>query len=407
MGWLDGLRHAVAPEHGPLLHRHETPEEETFDAWTEHLYALIEERRSSFTLTQALSLPPVMRGVQLLASTAASFLPLVYRAGAALPDQPRLVRKPDPFMTRYAFVYALVEQLVATRHGDAFLLHVGGTDGLPDNLVLLPSDECEVEWRRRPLVRAVKYAGTWYTIGQDVTHIAIGRRPGELRGRGPVWTMLDYLYPVHAAETFAGDFFASGGVPSTVLQSDVALDATEAQRLKAQYMDSSVQGVRVASGGIKAAYPTINPQAAQMQESRAYGATVVSRGLGIPGSLLHAETSGSTIVYQNAHAAIEELVKATVAPTYLAPIEQALSELVPGSDSVRFDLAELQRADMAARFGIYGDAIANGIMDATEARAFEGWGPLGTAVDTAHTYDPTPAPEPAGVPEPMATEVLP
>ena len=80
----------------------------------------------------------------------------------------------------------------------------------------------------------------------------------------------------------------------------------------------------VLSGGIDLDVPDIDPQKSQMQEARDYGNTVVSRLLGIPAPLLHVSTSGATITYVGAAGAIEELVKATLAPTYMPPLEFAL-----------------------------------------------------------------------------------
>lgn len=397
MGLFDGFRSMLDPIPTPLVERTEEA-----DAFTEQLYALIEERRRTFTLEQALRLPPIVRGVQLIAGLAASFLPLAYQAGVALAEQPRIVRKPDPFRTRYEFIYQTVRELVASRDGDAFWrLLDHDAAGRPQSAIVIPSAEVRVDWDARRIVPRYWWRDRPLVAGVEVAHIAVNRPPGELRGRGPISQALDYLYPVAAAEDYAASFFSTGGVPETVLKSAVKLSAGEAAALKAQYVesaDSAAGRVRVASGGVDLAFPGVDPQRAQMQEARAYGATVAARVLGIPAALLHVETSGATITYQNASGALEELVKATVAPLYLAPVEQAWSELVGSAQAVRFDLADLQRTDMAARFRLYADAIGAGIITAPEARALEGWAPLGD-IDTAHAFDPagSPSPESAAV----------
>lgn len=356
--------------------------------------AAIEERRRSFGLPQALRLPPVVRAVQLIAGTAASFLPLVYSGGVSLEAQPRIVRKPDPFRTRYDFVYQSVAALVSDRYGECFWRLLDHDDaGLPRAALLLPNAEVRVQWDARRILPTYHYRGQELIRDVDVKHIALDRRPGELHGRGPIYEALDYLYPVHAAELMAGDFFASGGVPSTVLTSSVALTEGEAATLKAQYMNTRADaagGPAVLSGGLGLEFPGTDPQKSQLQESRAYGATIVARLLGIPAALLHVETSGATITYQSAAGALEELVKSTVAPMYLAPLEQAWSELVPSSEAVRFDLADMQRADASSRFALYAGAITAGLLTVEEARGFEGWGPLGSN-DASHTYDPVPS----------------
>ena len=108
------------------------------------------------------------------------------------------------------------------------------------------------------------------------------------------------------------------------------------------------------------------------------------------------ETSGSTITYQNATAALGELVKGTLAPTYLSPIELAWSDLVGGRASVRFELGEIQRADVEARYRVYAQGIGLGVFDATEVRTWEGLPPVGTpAVNPALAPMPQPREIPA------------
>ena len=140
-----------------------------------------------------------------------------------------------------------------------------------------------------------------------------------------------------------------------------------------------------------------------MQEARSYGATVAARILGIPAAMLHVETSGATITYTNPAGAMEELTKTTIVPGYLAPIEAHWSELVAGPTSVRFDLNDMQRADLAARAAIYAAFVGMGALTTAEVRAAEGWSPM--AQDTAHAFDATPADENAAGVAATAQEV--
>lgn len=395
MGLLDGLRAMVEPL-PVLVQRDET----TYDGLVEALYDLIEARQASFTLTQALKLPPVIRGVSLIAGVGASMLPLVYRDGSALAGQPRIVRKPDPFGTRYAFVYQTLEAMVATEYGEAFWLLTDHDDrGYPRSASVLPNGEVRVQWDARRFLPRYWWRDRELVRDVQIKHIAPNRRPGELHGHGPIADALDYLYPVAEAEAYASSFFGSGGVPMTVLKTAAALTADEAAALKTQWVEARQAGggaePAVTSGGVDVEFPTVDPDKAQMSQARGAGAAIVGRILGIPASLLHVETSGATITYTNPAGALEELVKSTIVPVYLTPLEQAWSELIPSTGAVRFELGDLARADMAARFAIYGQAIDKGIMTAEEARAYEGWGPTNT--ETAHAFDPEPVAEPARI----------
>jgi HK97 family phage portal protein len=385
MGLLDGFRAMVEPMPAEVERA-----AGDYSDWLEALADIVAARSSSFTLTEALKLPPVIRGVSLIAGVGASMLPLVYRNGSAAVEQPRIVRKPDPFGTRYTFMYQTLERMVADRYGEAFwYLSDHDERGYPRSAMVLDNDEVYVRWDDRRMLPRYRWRERELARDVDIKHIAPNRRPGELHGHGPLFDSLDYLYPVKMAEDFAGEFFSSGGLPMTVLKAAGNLDPDEAARLKKQWTEArSTSEPAVTSGGIDVEFPSVDPQKSQMTEARGAGAAIVARILGIPAALLHVETSGATITYTNPAGALEELVKSTIVPLYLTPLEQAWSELVPGTQAVRFELADLQRADIAGRFSIYTQGIQAGIMTAEEARQYEGWSPINT--EPAHQYDPEP-----------------
>lgn len=364
----------------------------SFSAVTEALYDLIADREASFTMDEARRLDSVIRAKSLLMSTAASFLPLAYRDGQALDIQPRVVSKPDPFHTRYDHVAMTVDSLI--EDGCAFWA-LGNPDdvGRPRTAYVLPHGDVQVTWDERMFLPVYHWRGRLMVPGVDILHITIGRRPGELHGRGPLREGLDRLAAVLAAEEYARAFFTSGGIPPIVLKAvNGVLTAAEAATARTQLATTRPTGGEplVLGRDWDVSFPPSSPQTSQMQESRSYGATIVARLLGIPGALLHVETSGATITYTNPAGAMEELVKTTLAPLYLAPIEAAWSELLPSTASVRFDLNDMQRADIGARFALYASGIASGFMVPAEARAAEGWTPTSSDT-TSHQFDPTPS----------------
>jgi HK97 family phage portal protein len=353
----------------------------------------IAARQANVTMTDALELAPVQRGLNLITTVGASFPPLVYRNGSALDAQPRIVKRPNPYRTRYEF---MAETLHGLAIDGSIVWYVTARDrfGFPTAIVPIPKDDVTIEGYAASGVPKLR----WGTVGKnldpdDYRIVKINPRPGEVWGHSPLREGLPHLSAILAAEDYATGFFASGGLPEIVLKVAAALSKDEAELLKQQFVASrnGTPEPMVASGGVEPMFPTVDPQRAQMQESRAYGATVVARLMGIPAPLLHVETSGATLTYQNAQAAVSELVKATIAPMYLAPIEQVWSDLVPNTQVVRFDLAELERADIASRISMYSTAIASQILTTEEARAFEGWSP--TKTESGHNYEPAPSPE--------------
>lgn len=395
MGLFDGFRFMVPPAPTPLLQESEASRTETLAATTEALYAIIAERVAAFTIADARKLDAVIRAKSLLTSIAASFLPLAYRDGLAMDEQPRIVSKPDPFNTRYDFVAATVDSLIDD--GCAFWRLVGGGNGeRPTGAYVIPHDEVEVTNPSRGLVPLYSWRGTPLRLDVDIKHITIGRKAGELHGRGPLREGLAALATVKAAEDYARGWFNGGGIPPVVLRHMAgSLTAQEATAAKSKWLESRATNAEpvVMGKDWDLTFPTTDPARSQMQEARSYGATVVARMLGIPAAMLHVETSGATITYTNPAGALEELTKSTIVPQYLAPIEAHWSELVPGRTAVRFDLNDMQRADLAARAAIYAAFTGMGAMTPEEVRAAEGWSPM--AQDTAHAFDETPPDDPA------------
>lgn len=371
--------------------------DEPVSAVAEALYALLESRAAAYGMERARQLPAVIRGTALLAGTAAALLPLCYRAGQVMAEQPRIVRRPNPHTTRYEHVYQTVRALM--EDGEAFwrLSYPAGAS-YPDAAICLANDEVSVQWDDKRWQRRYWWRGQYQQPG-TIKHIRIGARAGELHGRGPLREGLRYLAPVAAAEDYALTFFTSGGIPETVIKHPGTGNKEMAQGLKSAWVEArNGPEPAVLFGGIDVDFPGADPENAQMQQSRAYGATVVSRLLGIPAALMLVETSGATITYTNPEGAMDDLVKSTLAPQYLAPVEQAWSDLVAGPQVVRFDAGELGRIDLAARLAVYKLMLELGVVTLEGIAAAEGWTVNQAAGELAHTFDPT-IPLETGTPE--------
>lgn len=411
MGWLRELiygppevetRAAPAPRPAGAIPvaAVETPELGTPRTVEDEIAAAIARRVADFAIADALEMPAVIRAVQLICSQVAQFQPVAYRGGVPVPDQPRLLTQPAPFGTRYQFYYQTVYSLLAIagthgQGGDAFWLVVDRDElDVARAAIVLNPAEVRVEWDDARFLPVYHWRGQ--RMGRDLVHLTIGRPPGELHGRSPLAAMLPALAVVDAAERYAMGFFDTSGIPSVVIKAAGKGSPEEARKLKAQWMNAHstpeptpavmFQG----TGALDLEFPGTDAQKAQMQEARAFGNTLVSTGLGIPAPLLNVMTSGATITYGNSSDALDELVRATVAPVYLAPLEGYLSALMPRTQTVRFDTNELFRIDLAGRMEVYAKAIPLEVLSAGEARMFEGW-PLDAPIPGAPAYAPTPA----------------
>ena len=356
--------------------------------------AAVSQRQADFTMADALALPPIARAVDLIVSVGSTFQPVEYASGTASANQPRFVRRPDPFRSKQEFIAQTLLELV--EEGEWFWLLGEWLDGYPSHAMVLPTDEVDVRWDDRRFLPVYTWRGRTLVHGKDIYHGAINRRAGELHGRSVLKSALPYLAVIDAAEAYAASSFGSGGVPSTVLKTMANLTKDEADKLKKQWAASRQASTltgepAIASGGIDPVFPDIDPMKMQLNEARSYGAVTVARLMGIPGPLLLAETQGSSITYQNVDAVVNLLTKVTILPRYLSPIEAALADLVPRTKTVRFNLMELVRADIGVRAGVYKELIDAGVLLPEEARAFEGWPLTPPPINDTPMFDPTPA----------------
>jgi phage portal protein BeeE len=135
----------------------------------------------------------------------------------------------------------------------------------------------------------------------------------------------------------------------------------------------------------------LSPEAATLPETRALAVGDAARMLGIPGDLLEYAAGGSSLTYRNLGAVGDHLVRFTLAPGYLEPIEQHLSDLLTRTTVARFNVEGLLRADIETRYRVYESGVTkSGVLTLEEARMMEGLEPGG--IETAPI-----GPNPAGV----------
>jgi len=334
-------------------------------------------RSRELGLADYLSIPAVARARQLIVSLVAELEPLAYADGYELQAQPAVLRRPAPEITRQEWLGMLAGSLFD--RGNAALWHPASSRnsaGWPELAIVLPWDECNVTWSDSSrMARRVHWAGRDLVPGRDVTLVSIGRRAGELEGHSPLASIEDALARILAAELYAGDWFENGAVPSVTLKYDGVLTDLGAQAVKDRYVENHRDhSPAVLPKGWDLKETSGDPGSSQLLETRAYGALEVARGLGIfPAELLLAELGGSSLTYQNVADALMTFARVTLQPVYLAPIEEALSELVPSTQAVRMNTSELERLGTAARWNSYAVGLGAGFITPEQIDRWEGW----------------------------------
>jgi hypothetical protein len=221
------------------------------------------------------------------------------------------------------------------------------------------------------------------------------------RGVGPLQLCGAAVSVAVESTEWAANYFAGGGRPPLIIKAASELGtgpdadaAEEASILRTQWMDQDANTPRVIDPGIEdITFPPDNSQGGQMLDARNNENGNAARMFGIPGSLLEYQQSGSSLTYQNLEGEFTKFVRAGLAPGYLEPIEQELSDLLTRSTVARFAVSGFLRADAKTRAEVYNLLVPLGIITVEEARQTEGLDPGDIE------FEPVPFSPPQAVPD--------
>lgn len=308
----------------------------------------------------------VARCLQIVAQQI-STLPLRFRGTY----QPLWVSDPDPIWFPGGIgdaVFAIVGSVYGW--GDAFLWVTSRYEtGYPQTWTVL--DPAKVTVSEGPDgARSFRVGETDLDTG-DVLQIT--RDPtGALRGTSALQGYAANIASAAAAETYAADVFANGGVPWAVLQpTKKALDAQQASDLQGQWV-----AARQRAGSAPAVVPpdlafkefSFNPKDLMLIESREWDAKQIAAAFGIPAFMLNLEQAGG-LNYSNPEMLFEVFWRSELFPT-AHRIEANLSAWLPRGAWVEFDPSALIGPDVAGRQSIASKALADGAMSVDEYRAY-------------------------------------
>ena len=332
------------------------------------------------TISQALEVPAVLNAVTKIANVTGSLSMEVLRNGVPI-DRPPVIRRPNPLTTPRDF-FRDVAYSMAVR-GEAWLW-IAKRDPSDDSaLALVPVNPVEIFLEDRdggpPRIRW----GDRYMRREDMLQITYLREPGAARGVGPLQLCGAAISVAVESQAWAANFYAEGGHPSVVIKHANELDPaigedglSEADRLREQWVSRPNNVPRIIDQNIEeVAYHAPNEGAAQMLTSRMYQNGEVANMFGIPGSLLEYNAQGSSLTYKSIPDLMRQFVELCLAPNYLEPIEQAMSDLLTRTMVARFDTNGLLRADIKTQYEVATMGFEKGILDRTEARGIVGLEP--------------------------------
>lgn len=290
----------------------------------------------------------------------------------------RLVRRPMSTMTRREWTW----RVVATEalYGIAHCLKVGGrdSDGLPWSLLPIPPAAISPKgpgdsWGMLPPVE--------YWIGSeavDASEVVVIRRtpfPGVPDHVNGILNLARRDFGQFLAASTAGArYWTSGGPTTAVLTTDQELTNAQADLIGQRWADRRAMGANfpaVLGKGAKAEPWGADPTAESAVEARRELNADIGRYFGVPTRLLNAPTAGDSQAYENAEHEGVDLARYTLRG-YMGPLEDAVSELLPGDyilgRRMRLDAGELTAGDFESRSRAWPALVAAGIFTTDEAR---------------------------------------
>lgn len=351
----------------------------------------------------ALAQPTVFSAIRMISHSVSSMPVNSYLVEARniAPDQPAIVRQPDPFQPREVTMKQLTTATLL--RGEAFAwLTAHGRDGRPTVAIPIHNDEVMISWDKQRIRPVYEWRHQPMTLDRDIMHIKYVDDPSKLHGIGPVQAISGSISGALKADQLSATQYSEGAWVDGVLEAPNKLTEKEAKRLRGQWdtAHAGKRGTAVLEGGIAYKPVMMSNADSQLLEGRQWYAREFARIFGIPAPLLGLPMGeGSSLTYQNIEGVKSQYAQFAVQPVTDA-IEAAFTRLVPSTQHVLFQFAALLRADISTRYAVYTSALAAGILTVNEVRSLEGLPDLpgGDVPTTATTTTPAaeqPTPTPA------------
>jgi HK97 family phage portal protein len=294
-----------------------------------------------------------------------------------LNPRPVWLDQPDiDLSTRAAFFQQVFSSLLV--HGNSYTRIFRDAQGQVVNLVNLDPEKMEIE--RSAIGRKVyRYQDENRPLSSDdVIHIVDLILPGELKGLSRVETLKQALGLNIALSDYAARFFGTGASAQGVIEFPGNLTSEQAKQLADGFDARHRNGSRrahktgVLSGGAKFVSTGTDPESSQALESRKFAVEEIARAFNVP---LHLLGVPGTATYSSVEQNNLAFVAMTLRPL-AEKVEAAFSRLLPGGAFIKFQFADLLRADIEARVRSYSVGAQAGFYSTNDIRKFEDMEPV-------------------------------
>jgi len=290
-----------------------------------------------------------------------------------------LCRRPNAEMTPSRFMLMLVASICL--RGNAFVeKHFIGSKLvslvplLPQNMVVkrLDSGRLEYTYTENGKPRVIPERNLMHIRGFGLDGVC---------GMMPLSSGRDVIGSAMAVEESAAKIFEQGLQSSGFLSAEQPLNDDQRERLRG-YMQAftgskNAGKIMVREGGLKYQGVTMNPEDAQMLESRAFSIEEICRWFRVPPFMV-GHTSKQSSWASSLEGMNLQFLTHTLRPL-LVNIEQEIARCLLGGDEdlfAEFSVEGLLRADSAGRAAYYTSALQNGWMSRNDVRRLENMPPI-------------------------------
>ena len=291
-----------------------------------------------------------------------------------LESQPQIITRPWPILTYFDWVFCSVMSMVL--HGDMFAIKADYDEatGRPRQLIPIHPDDVYVDVFKGLPYYDVSPLGKTYSYEQ-MLHIRGFMLPGSLTGIGVVEAHRKNIHDTKALQDFGANAYTSGAVPPVVITVNKSeITEAEVEYLQTRWMLRHHSGNRV---------PAVVPKIVEVQpiglsmadaeylESRKFSVAEIAFMFNLSPEDLSTSMGGPGLTYANVESKVRERLLYCLQP-WMSRIEQAFTDLMPGSQYTRFDTSTVLRSDAPTRIKMYSDGLEAGIYTLNEIRRWEG-----------------------------------
>lgn len=335
------------------------------------------------TEESALQLSAVWACVKILAETISSLPMSIHKIDGessvidrAHPLHALFTGKPNNYQTAMGFWETMLLNLFL--HGNAYA-QIGRSTRRINSLIPLSAAQMNVGVIDRGATQYVYCTdkGEFPFEQGQILHIKL-LGSGRI-GMSPLHYGRNTFGITQASEDHSGTFFANGAKPSGVVKFDKFLTADQREAARLKFADlhegtANAHKLFILEGGMDFTATQINPEDAQLLETRRYQVEEICRFFGVP-SILVNDSSNNTTWGSGIEQIMRGFYQVTIRPE-LERIEQTINcQLLTAAERTthhaKFNFEELLRGDPQARAEYLRTMVANGLMTRNEARRKE------------------------------------